>query len=315
MKKVFITEPINHRAVELLQSHFQVIEGTGGAVAAEAKGCAAILLRSAAVSRQDMEALPELEVVAKHGIGLDNIDVAAATEQNIAVVNAPFANINAVAEHTVAMLLAQSKRLVQMDALTRNGQFAKRVAYTNRELSGATVGLIGLGRIARLVAQKLSGFQVRLLGCDNYVAQEAVSEYGIQVVSQDELLRQSDFICLHTPLTEETKHLLSYAQLSLIKPSSYLINTSRGPVVDEAALVDALQNGRLAGAALDVYEQEPPVCDNPLFKMDSVILSPHNAALTEEALLAMAMDSAQGIVDYLLGRPPQFLCNPDVKQR
>lgn len=314
MKKVLVTEPIDERAMDLLRAHFRVVQGNGGRVVDEAQGCDGILLRVAEVREADMAQLPDLKVVAKHGIGLDSIDVDAATARGIAVVNAPLSNINAVAEHTATMVLALSKQLVHLDQVTRHGGFPTRTQYKNLELKGATVGLVGLGKIARLVAQKLSGFGVHLIGYDLYVKQEQVLEYGIQMTDLSAVLSQSDFICLHTPLTPETRHMISTEQLTQMKPTAYLINTSRGPVVDEAALVKALKDGTIAGAALDVFEQEPPAADDPLFQMDQVILSPHNAALTKEALLAMAMDSAQGIVDYLEGRTPQYLCNPQILQ-
>lgn len=314
MKKILVTEPIDERAVDHLRSHFQVVQGKGGRIVDEAQGCDGILLRVAEVRESDMAQLPDLKVIAKHGIGLDSIDVDAATARGIAVVNAPLSNINAVAEHTATMVLALSKQLVHLDQVTRHGGFSTRSHYKNLELKSATVGLVGLGKIARMVAQKLSNFGVQLIGYDLYVKQEQVLAYGIQMADLSTVLSQSDFICLHTPLTPETRHMISTEQLALMKPTAYLINTSRGPIVDESALVKALRDGTIAGAALDVFEQEPPAADNPLFQMDQVIVSPHNAALTKEALLAMAMDSAQGIVDYLEGRLPQYLCNPQILQ-
>lgn len=315
MEKVLITEPIHPDAVAFLARRFQVVQGTGTgpeAIRRDGAGCAAILLRVAEISAETMDALPALRVIAKHGVGLDSIDVEAATLRGIAVVNAPHANVNAVAEHTVALMLAALKHLPALDRATRTGDFARRGRVTNFELAGKTVGLVGLGRIARLVAAKLSGFGVELVGCDPCVTQAQVEDLGVRVLPMDRVLAQADVLSLHTPLTEQTRHLIGAAELARMKPTAVLVNASRGPVLDEAALCAALQAGALAGAGLDVFEQEPPEADDPLFALDNVAVSPHNAALTDAALRAMAMDSAQGIADYLTGAVPEFLCNPSV---
>ncbi|MEG1721079.1 MAG: hydroxyacid dehydrogenase [Pseudoflavonifractor sp.] len=315
MKKVLVTEQIDPSGLALLRGAFEVIQGTGGAVAEEGADCSALLLRTAKVTAATMDAMPKLQVIAKHGIGLDSIDVAAATARGIAVVNAPFANVNAVAEHTVALLLAVAKHLPLLDRATRQGEFGRRDAYTSLELGGKTLGLVGLGRIARLVAQKLSGFGVELVGCDPFVAASDVADLHIQLLPMEEVLRRADFLSLHTPLTPETRHLIGAAQLAMMKPSACLINASRGPVLDEAALCAALKAGALAGAGLDVFEAEPPQADNPLFALENLVVSPHNAALSDAALVAMAQDSAQGILDYFAGKRPEYLCNPAVFER
>ncbi len=315
MERIFLTEHIHPDAVEMLQQNFEVVQGTSTAEAdiiAQAQGCSAILIRSARITEAVMEGIPTLKAVAKHGIGVDNIDVAAATRRGILVVNAPFSNINAVAEHTVALLLAAAKLIVPMDRMTREGGFKKRTQFVTCELAGKTVGLMGLGRIAALVAKKLSGFDVKILAYDPYVSQERAAELGVTLTDMDTVLRESRFISVHTPLTPETRGLIGKDAFAKMRKDAWLINASRGPVVDEAALIAALKSGEIGGAALDVFEQEPPADDNPLFSMDNVVLSPHNAALSDNALRAMAMDSAQGLADYLMGKRPQFPVNPDV---
>lgn len=312
MEKILITEPIHPAAVEFLKSKFEVVQGTGRPVAEEGADCSAVLLRSARVTAEDLARMPRLRVIGKHGIGLDSIDVAAATARGVAVVNAPTANANAVAEHAVALLLALVKHIVPMDKATRTGNFARRNTCVSFELSGKRVGLVGLGRIARLAARKLSGFGVDLVGCDPFVDGEAVRDLGIRVLPMEEVLRTSDFVSLHTPLTPETRHLIGAEALALMKPTAFLINASRGEVVDETALLSALKSGALAGAGLDVFEQEPPQADSPLFELENVVLSPHNAALTDAALEAMAADSARGIADWLVGKRPEYLCNPSL---
>lgn len=313
MKKILVTEPIDPRAIAYLQAHFQVIQGSGTAnVAAELTGCEGVLVRSAHVTAQDMDQNPQLKVIAKHGMGLDAIDMEAATARGIAVVNAPFSNLNAVAEHIVMLLLALCKRTVRMDKLLRAGQYSQRDAYTTTELKGSTVGILGMGKISRLVVKKLSGFETTLLASDPFVTQEAVKDLPVKMVPPETLYAMSDFVIVHTSLTPSTFHLIGREQLRAMKPTAYLINAARGAVVDEPALIAALNAGEIAGAGLDVFEQEPPAMDNPLFSMENVVLSPHNAALSDGALLSMAMDSATGIVDYLEGRTPQYLCNPAV---
>lgn len=315
MEKIFLTEHIHHDAVAMLEQAFEVVQGTSAAEAdiiAQAQGCSAILIRSARITEAVMQGIPTLRAVAKHGIGVDNIDVEAATRRGILVVNAPFANVNAVAEHTLAMILTAAKLIVPLDRMTREGGFKKRTQFVTCELAGKTVGLVGLGRISSLVAQKLKGFDVRLLAFDPYLSAERAAELGVTLVDLDTLLRESHFVSLHTPLTADTKGLIGAAALEKMRPDAWLVNVSRGPVVDEAALCAALCAGQIAGAALDVFEQEPPADDNPLFAMDNVVLSPHNAALSDNALRAMAMDSAQGLYDYLSGKTPRFPVNRDV---
>lgn len=310
MARILITEPIHSDAVALLKERFEVVQGSGTQhVAEELAGCDGILVRSAHVTEDDMNRNPQLKVIAKHGMGLDSIDVAAATARKIAVVNAPFANMNAVSEHICMLILSLSKQTVRMDRLTRNGAFSMRNSFLTKELKGSTLGIIGLGKISRLVAKKMAGFEMKIIANDPFIDPNSAAELGVEMVRAEEVYRSSDFVLVHTSLTEDTYHLVGESAFSIMKPTAYFINAARGAVVDEAALIKALENGKIAGAGLDVFEQEPPAADNPLLKMEQVIVSPHNAALTEGALRAMAMDSAQGIVDYLEGKVPQYLCN------
>lgn len=312
-KKVYVSEPIHPSAIAMLEEHFEVIPGRDiNNIAEEAQGCSGILIRVAKITKEVIAAVPSLQVIAKHGIGVDNIDVEFATEQGVLVVNAPFSNINAVAEHTVALILAASKNLVFLDRATRESGFAKRSQYVLTELNGKTLGLVGLGKIAKLVAKKLSAWDMELIGCDPFVSAEQAAEAGVKLMSFEEVLEKADFVSLHTPLTPETQKMMSTEQFAKMKPSAVLINASRGPVVDEDALVKALKDGTIAGAALDVFDPEPPTADNPLFALDNVIVSPHNAALTDMALVAMAVDSAAGIVDYLTGKTPAYPVNKTV---
>lgn len=315
MKKVLITEQIAAPAMNFLRQHFEVVCGAGGSVSKELAGCEGILVRSAHVTEEDMAANPQLKVIAKHGMGLDAIDVSAATKRGIAVVNAPYSNLNAVAEHIVMLLMALSKRTVRMDRATRTGGFSQRNRYRTTELRGSTLGMIGMGKISRRVVEIISGFGMEILSCDPLITAGEVGALPVKMVSAAELYAKSDFVIVHTSLTPDTFHLIGAAEFRAMKSSACFINAARGAVVDEAALIDALRSGEIAGAGLDVFEQEPPAEDNPLLSMENVILSPHNAALSEGALLAMAMDSAVGMTDYLEGRLPQYLCNPEILEK
>ncbi len=313
--KIFVTETIHPDAISFMKEHGEVVQGTSivqDEMIAQMQGCEAVLIRLAKITAEVMDAVPSLKVIAKHGIGVDNIDVAAATARGIQVVNAPFANINAVAEHGLALIMACSKMIVQMHDLTCEGQFSQRVKYVTTELAGKTVGLVGLGRISSLLAKKLSGLDVKIIASDPFVTAERAAQLGVELVSFDTLLETADFISLHTPLMESTKHMMSTAQFAKMKKSAVLVNVARGPVVDEVAMIAALKSGEIAGAGLDVFEAEPPQNDNELFSMHNVIVSPHNAALSDNATRAMAVDAATGIVDYLEGRKPEWMVNPTV---
>ena len=315
MQKVFLTEHIHDDAVAYLKENFEVVQGTSveaAEIIRQAQGCAAILIRSARITAAIMDAIPTLKVVAKHGMGVDNIDVEHATEKGILVVNAPFSNLNAVAEHITMLLIALSKRTVRMDKLTRAGEFAKRNTYKTIELKGSTVGIIGLGKISRMVVKKLSGFEMNIIASDPFVKQEDVGDLPVTMVTAEEVYTKSDFVIVHTSLFPSTFHLVGADQFKMMKNTAFIINAARGPVIDEAAMIKALQNGEIAGAGLDVFEQEPPAADNPLFAMENVILSPHNAALSDGALRAMAMDSAMGITEYLTGKPVTYPVNGQV---
>lgn len=313
MEKVLITEKIAAPAMKLLQEHFEVVLGSGSDhVAEDLAGCAGVLIRMAHVTATDMEKNPQLRVIAKHGMGLDKIDVEEATRRGIAVVNAPCSNLNAVAEHILMLLLSLSKRTVQMDRLTREGGFSKRNEYHLTELKDSTLGIIGMGKISRLVVKKVCGLEMNIIAYDPFVSQKDVEDLPVRMTSAEEVYKTSDFVVVHTSLTKDTYHIVGAKEFESMKKTAYFINAARGAVVDEAALIAALKKGQIAGAGLDVFEEEPPKADNPLFSMDNVIVSPHNAALTDKALLAMAMDSSMGIIDYLESRTPQYLCNKEV---
>jgi D-3-phosphoglycerate dehydrogenase / 2-oxoglutarate reductase len=243
---------------------------------------AAVLIRSATqVDAEALAAAPNLKVVARAGIGLDNVDVAAATERGVMVVNAPTSNITSAAEHAVALLLAAARRIPAADASLREGQW-KRSAFTGVEVSGKTVGVVGLGRIGLLFAQRLAAFDVDLVAYDPYIQPGRAAQYGIRLVSLEELLRESDFISVHLPRTPETVGLLGPEQLAMTKRGVIVVNAARGGLVDEAALADALRSGQVGAAGIDVYATEP-CTDSPLFGLPTTVVTPHLGASTAEA--------------------------------
>lgn len=316
MDSIFLTEPIHEDGVKLLEMAANVVHGTSSdkdAIIRDAQGCTGILVRSAVITEEIMDAIPTLKVVAKHGIGVDNIDIKAASSRKILVLNAPESNINAVAEHTVGMMFALCKNYAFMDENTRKGGFLLRNKYKNFEIKGKTVGFIGLGKIGMLVAKKLGCVGVRMIGYDPYIKKEIAGQAGIELVEDiNQIYAESDFVTIHVPLTNETRGMINSQTLNKMKSTAYLINVARGPIVNEGDLYQALKSGVIRGAAIDVFEQEPPSPDNPLFMLDNILLSPHNAALTEEALLAMAVQSAQGIVDFIQKRKPKYIVNKEV---
>lgn len=322
MYKVFLTEKIHPDGVKILESIAEVTVGSNiepATIMKEAIDCDAILIRSASIGRDLMDQLPKLKVIAKHGIGVDNIDVEAATQKGILVVNAPESNINSVAEHAMTMILALSKNLVFMDRKVREGEFKVRNQFPGMEIKGKTVGLIGLGRIAKLLALKLAAFGVNLIAFDTFVTEDsrafAKKENIILVETIDDLYKNADFISIHVPLNEGTKNLINEEAFRKMKREAYLINVARGHIVNEADLYAALKNNLIRGAALDVFDEEPPTRNHPLFELENIILSPHNAALTSEAMVAMATQSAQGVVDFLSEKQPKYIVNPKYREK
>ena len=242
----------------------------------------AILVRSATkVDAEAIAAAKNLKVIARAGVGLDNVDVKAATQAGVMVVNAPTSNIVSAAELAVALLLASARNVASASAALKNGEW-KRSKYTGIELAEKTVGVVGLGRIGVLVAQRLAGFGVELIAYDPYVQPARAAQLGIRMVSLDELLEQSDFITIHLPKTAETKGLIGAEALTKVKPTVHIINAARGGIVDEAALAQALSEGRVGGAGIDVFDVEP-CTDSPLFAFDNVVVTPHLGASTDEA--------------------------------
>lgn len=291
----------------LLERGYELKMGRGISeeeIAADVEDCAAIIARLGNFSRRTVEAGKELRIIARHGAGFDNIDLKAAKENGVWVTNDPVSNGNAVAEHTVAMLMGIAGSLVEMDRAVRMGDFGIRNRKLTLEVCGKTLGIIGFGRIGRMVAKKAGeGLGMNILAYDCFPQ----SGEAQMVSSVEEVLRQADFISLHMPLTEQTRGMIGRKELEVMKPEAVLINTARGELINEKELIEALQRKAIAGAALDVFEQEPPEAGNPLLSMRQVLLSPHNAALTENAMNQMAMTAARAVDDLLMGKTPEHV--------
>lgn len=275
----------------------------------EAKNCDAILTRSNAMIDKDVIASAKnLKIIAKYGVGLDNIDINAASTHGIYVTNTPEANANVVAEHVMALMLALSKNLFVTDRELRIGHFDIRTELVSVDLEDKTLGLIGLGRIGNLVAQKAHhGFGMNVIGYDPYVENPIKEVHMVNEV--DQLLEEADFVSLHLPLLDSTRGIIGEREFNLMKANSYFINASRGGVVVESDLIKILKNNTIAGAAVDVFETEPPETDNKLFELDNVIVTPHNAALSVEGAIRMAVHAAMQIDEFFNGKVPKWAVN------
>ncbi len=284
----------------------------------------ALLIRSTPLSRAVMNAGENLKSDRRHGIGIDNIDVAAATRRESGGQHAG-ANTNAVAEHSLWAIMHCAKNFNRAEKALREGRFAvagslpglvQKMGYSTLELKAKNLGLVGFGRIARRLAALARSFQMAIRAFDPLVGDDAFRELAVhRANSLEEAIRDADFVSLHVPHMKETHHLIGEKQLAMMKKEAYLINTSRGGIVDEAALLRALREGRIAGAALDVFEQEPPPADLPFFGLENVMVTPHMAAMTDLALVNMAVDVSRGILEALEGKRPEFLCNPEVWEK
>ncbi|MFN3974849.1 MAG: C-terminal binding protein [Dehalococcoidia bacterium] len=284
-------------------------------VVRHAQDADAIIAVSGPFTRRVFQGLRRCKVVVRTGVGVDTVDIPAATEAGIAIVNVPDLWTREVATHAMAMLLALVRKLKSLDLAVREGRWRTAIEAPFQHLYGQTLGIVGLGRIGRAFARRARGFEFRLIACDPYIPRSVFEQEGVEPVSFQDLLRQADFVSIHTPLTPETRHMFNETALRLMKPTALLVNTARGGVVDEKALIRALQEGWIAGAALDVLEQEPPSPDNPLLRMENVLLSPHAAYYSDRAVAGLPRRCAEEVARVLQGRLPLHLVNPEVGER
>jgi D-3-phosphoglycerate dehydrogenase len=289
---------------------------TAEAIATDVVDCDAILARTAPFPAKVLEAGKKLKVISRHGVGYDNIDVARATELGIWVTFAPESNANTVAEHTIGCILTLARNFIQLDRETRAGNWGIRDKLLGTDFAGKVLGIVGLGKIGRRVAQKAShGLDMKVVAYDPFLRQEQIAEFATPVMSMDDVFSVADFVTLHIPGGASTRGVVGKKMFALMKKTAFFINASRGDVVAEADLIEALRNGAIAGAAIDVYEKEPPQKDNPLMSMSNVLLTPHNASQTRECMIRMALHAAQGIDEVLSGKRPTWPVNDPAKRR
>ena len=312
MARVLVSEEISDKGLDLLREAGHEVDVQIGlddaGLAAAIVGAQAIIIRSATtVSAELLSAGTDLKIVGRAGIGLDNVDVDAATERNVLVANAPFSNAITAAEHTMAMLLALARNIAHAHAALVEGRW-ERSKWNGVELAEKTLGIVGLGRIGGLVAARARAFDMEIIAFDPYVAPERAAGMGIELVDLETLIGTSDFVTLHLARTPDTMNLINAELLAKAKPGLRLVNVARGGIIDEAALAEAISNGPVGGAAIDVFAEEPTVV-SPLFTLPEVTVTPHLGASTVEAQLKAGVQVAEQVVLALAGEPVPFAVN------
>jgi len=309
---VLVSDPLADPGLELLRQEVHVdtrYDLTPEELIATIAQYDALVVRSGTqVTREVIEAGTRLQVIGRAGVGVDNIDVDAATQRGIVVVNTPTGNTRAAAEHTIALMMALARNIPQANMALWQGEWARK-KYMGIEVRDRTIGIIGMGRVGSEVSRRARALGMNVLGYDPFVTQERIQQLGAAPVSLDELAAQSDFISIHTPLSDATRSLIDETFLRKVKPGVRIINCARGPIIDDEALLEALNDGRVAGAALDVFREEPPPPDDPLIHHPRVVSTPHLGASTEEAQLSVAIDVARQVLAVLKGQLAEHALN------
>lgn len=318
--KIVVTEPIDKSGIELMKKEADVIylpEMPGQKLMDVIGDAQALVVRVVKIDKAVIEAGEQLLVIAKHGVGYDNIDVETATKRKIVVVSTPAANAESVIEHNIGFMISLSKKINAVDRALRTGNFKNRELFTGVEMDGKTLGIIGLGRIGQGIAEKCKlAFNMDVLVYDPYATKDRIERGGFKKIEKlDGLLGAADYVVICVPLTDETTNLIRGRELNLMKPTSYLINSSRGGIIDEAALYQFLSRGRIAGAAIDTFKEEPPTPKNPLLSLDNFIATPHTAGVTDESMKRIAATLADDVLRVLRGQRPQFPVNAQVYTR
>ena len=313
-RRVAVFEPIDPAGLKVLERSAEMLrlwELPEDQREDAARGCQGWLVRVYPMPADLIGSAPDLKIIAKHGVGVDNIDVAAATAGRVIVTSTPGANSLAVAEHAVAMMLTLAKKLSDSDRMVREGRFGDKFGLATLEVSGKTIGLLGCGRIGSLVTSICrNGFGMRVLAYDPYLSDEALAGMGaVRAATLEQLARESDVVSVHAPLTPETRHVVNAEFLTQMRSTAFLINCARGELVDSRALADALADGTIAAAGIDVFEQEPPADDDPLLRQPNAIFSPHVANASAESLVRMAVTAAEEILAVLDGNQPRYALN------
>jgi glyoxylate reductase len=322
--KVYVTRELPERGLKIIRKYFDAEVWTEYApppkklIIEKARNVDALAtLLSDKIDAEVFDVAPKLKIVTQMAVGFDNINLHEATKRGIYVTNTPEVLTDTTADFAWALLMAVARRVVEADKYVRTGQW--KVGWhpsmmQGRDVYNATIGIVGAGRIGYAVAKRATGFGMKILFYDVVPRPEIEKDLGAKKVDLDTLFRESDFISIHVPLMKETHHLVNAERLKLMKKTAYLINNSRGPVVDEKALYAALKEGRIAGAGLDVFEQEPTPVDNPLLKLDNVVVAPHISSASYETRSKMAEMVADNLVAFFEGKKPPNLINPDVQK-
>ncbi|HBY60909.1 MAG TPA: phosphoglycerate dehydrogenase [Solibacterales bacterium] len=299
--KVLVAEPMSPAAVALLQKQngLDVVVSNPKEYSAHLADCDALVVRSAVkVTKEVLEKAPKLKVIGRAGVGVDNVDLPAATSAGVLVMNTPGGNAVSVAEHTLALMLALARAVPQASASTTGGKWEKK-KFLGNELRGKVLGVVGLGSIGREVVRRAAGFEMRIIASDPYVNSAAAADLGVELVGLEALIAESDYISLHVAMTPETKHMINREAIAKMKDGVRIVNCARGELVDGAALREALESGKVAGAGLDVFEPEPPSADDPLLKAPNLIATPHIAGSTEEAQEIVGIRIVEQMIQYL----------------
>jgi len=320
--KVYVTRELPERGLKIIMERFdaevwpEYAPPPKKTIIEKAKDVDALAtLLSDKIDAEVFDAAPKLKMIAQLAVGFDNVDVQEATKRGIYVSNTPEVLTDTTADFAWTLLMALARRVVEADKYVRMGKWKvgwHPAMLQGRDVYGATMGIVGAGRIGYAVAKRATGFSMKILFYDVIPRPEMEKDFGAKKVDLDELLKQSDFVSVHVPLMKETHHLINAEKLRLMKKTAYLINNSRGPVVDEKALYEALNEGRIAGAGLDVFEQEPTSLANPLLKLDNVVVAPHISSASYETRSKMAEMVADNLIAFFEGKKPPNLINPDV---
>lgn len=323
--KIYVTRQLFDEAIKILRNHaeVEVFDGVDNAIPrklllSKVRGVDGLLsLLTERIDTEVMDAGKQLKVISNYAVGYNNIDVEAATERGIYVTNTPGILTETTADCAFALLMAIARRIPEADRHVRAKKWVHAWGpsmFAGFDIHSKTLGILGLGRIGSAIARRAKGFNMKIIYHDVYRREDLEEKLGVEYMSRDDVLAEADFITLHVPLTEETHHMIGRGELQTMKKTAFLINTSRGPVVDETALHKALREGDIAGAGLDVFEREPIDPDSPLLQLDNIVLTPHIASASIETRTRMAVVAATNLVSVLQGKDPPNLVNPEVKK-
>ncbi len=315
--KVLVSDSLSEKGIEILEKGAEVDVRTGMSPE-ELKECIgeydALVVRSQTqVTEEVIKAAENLKIIGRAGVGVDNIDVEAATQRGIIVINAPEGNMISAAEHTIAMMMAMSRNIPQANQSMRAGKWDRKL-FMGVEVRGKTLGVVGLGRIGTEVAKRAQGMEMNIMAYDPFISEERAADLGVKLTTVEDIVLNADYITVHTPLTKDTRNLIDREEFEKVKPGVRIINCARGGIINEKALADAVASGKVAAAAIDVFTSEPPT-GSPLLELDNIIVTPHLGASTKEAQVNVAVDVAEQIINFNQGLPVKNAINmPYVKQ-